>query len=73
MRATGIVYPSLEEVKGLLALPSSAGKNLVPIVKDLKADLETPVSAFLKGTCLCMSMCQMIPEWVKVMYMLLIL
>jgi anthranilate synthase component 1 len=36
-------YPSLEQVKGL------AGKgNITPIYRELMADLETPVSAFLK-------------------------
>jgi anthranilate synthase component 1 len=36
-------YPTLEEVKGL------EGKgNLVPIYREIVADLETPVSAFLK-------------------------
>ena len=36
-------YPSLEEVKGM------AGKgNLVPVYRSINADLETPVSAYLK-------------------------
>ncbi len=36
-------YPSLEEVKGL------AGQgNLVPVYQSINADLETPVSAYLK-------------------------
>jgi anthranilate synthase component 1 len=36
-------YPSLEEVKGL------AGQgNLVPMYREINADLETPVSAYLK-------------------------
>ena len=36
-------YPSLEEVKGL------AGQgNLVPLYQEINADLETPVSAYLK-------------------------
>jgi anthranilate synthase component 1 len=36
-------YPSLEEVKKL-----SEKGNLVPVYRDIKADLETPVSAYLK-------------------------
>ncbi|MBF8266875.1 MAG: anthranilate synthase component, partial [Dehalococcoidia bacterium] len=36
-------YPSLEEVKAL----ASKG-NLVPLYRELNADLETPVSAYLK-------------------------
>jgi len=36
-------YPSLEEVKGLKRIG-----NLVPIYREIVADLETPVSAFLK-------------------------
>ncbi|GAI65681.1 unnamed protein product, partial [marine sediment metagenome] len=36
-------YPTLEEVKKL----KSEG-NLVPVYRELVADLETPVSAFLK-------------------------
>jgi anthranilate synthase component I len=36
-------YPSLEEVKGL-----SGRYNLVPVYREITADLETPVSAFLK-------------------------
>ena len=36
-------YPSLEEVKGM------AGRgNLVPVYRSINADLETPVSAYLK-------------------------
>ena len=36
-------YPSLEEVKAL------AGQgNLVPVYRSINADLETPVSAYLK-------------------------
>jgi len=38
-------YPSLEEVKSLAA---SGRGNLVPIYREVLADLETPVSAFLK-------------------------
>ena len=38
-------YPSLEEVKSLAA--SNEG-NLVPIYRSINADLETPVSAYLK-------------------------
>ena len=38
-------YPSLQEVKALAA--SSEG-NLVPIYRSINADLETPVSAYLK-------------------------
>jgi anthranilate synthase component 1 len=38
-------YPTLEQVKELAA--SNAG-NLVPICRDVPADLDTPVSAFLK-------------------------
>ena len=36
-------YPSLEEVKHL----ASKG-NLIPVFKEIDADLETPVSAYLK-------------------------
>ncbi len=36
-------YPSLEEVKGL-----GRSGNLVPIYREIMADLETPVSAYLK-------------------------
>ena len=36
-------YPSLEEVKKL-----SKQGNLIPVYRDIKADLETPVSAYLK-------------------------
>ena len=36
-------YPSLEEVKKL-----KGQGNLVPVCRDIMADLETPVSAFLK-------------------------
>ncbi len=36
-------YPTLEEVKKL-----SKGGNLVPVYREIIADLETPVSAFLK-------------------------
>jgi anthranilate synthase component 1 len=36
-------YPTLEEVKKL-----KSGGNLVPVYRELVADLETPVSAFLK-------------------------
>ena len=38
-------YPSLEEVKRLAA---SRDGNLVPIYRSINADLETPVSAYLK-------------------------
>ena len=38
-------YPSLEEVK---ALAQGAEGNLVPIYRSINADLETPVSAYLK-------------------------
>ena len=38
-------YPSLEDVK---ALAASGRGNLVPIYREVLADLETPVSAFLK-------------------------
>ena len=37
--------PSLEEV---LALAKRSDNNLVPVYRDVPADLETPVSAFLK-------------------------
>ena len=37
------MYPSLEEVKALQQIA-----NLVPVYKEIVADLETPVSAFLK-------------------------
>jgi len=36
-------YPSLEEVKGLVGQG-----NLVPVYREINADLETPVSAYLK-------------------------
>jgi hypothetical protein len=49
MSVPNVVTPSLEEVKAILSLPVNAGCNLVPLVKDLAGDLETPVSAFLKG------------------------
>ncbi len=38
-------YPSLEEVK---KLAQEQGGNLVPIYREINADLETPVSAYLK-------------------------
>ena len=38
-------YPSLEDVKSLAA--NNEG-NLVPIYRSINADLETPVSAYLK-------------------------
>ena len=36
-------YPSLEEIKGL-----AEQGNLVPVYRRIQADLETPVSAYLK-------------------------
>ena len=36
-------YPSLEEIKGI-----TARGNLVPVYRQIQADLETPVSAYLK-------------------------
>ena len=36
-------YPSLEEVKGM-----AGQSNLVPLYREINADLETPVSAYLK-------------------------
>src|SRR4030042_618151 len=36
-------YPRLEEVKGL-----GGSSNLVPIYREIMADFETPVSAYLK-------------------------
>ena len=36
-------YPSLEEVKGMVGQG-----NLVPLYREINADLETPVSAYLK-------------------------
>ena len=36
-------YPSLEEVKEL-----KKKGNLVPVYREIRADLETPVSAYLK-------------------------
>ena len=38
-------YPSLEDIK---SLASSNDGNLVPIYRSINADLETPVSAYLK-------------------------
>ncbi len=38
-------YPSLEEIK---ALAAGGGGNLVPIYRSINADLETPVSAYMK-------------------------
>jgi len=40
---TGATYPSREDFLGLVRMG-----NLVPIVREILADLETPVSAFLK-------------------------
>ncbi len=37
------MYPTLEEVRTL-----GIGANLVPVYREIVADLETPVSAFLK-------------------------
>ena len=37
--------PSLEEVK---ALAQSGSGNLVPVYRSINADLETPVSAYMK-------------------------
>ena len=42
-RLEKMYYPSLEEVKGL-----SGQGNLVPVYREIEADLETPVSAYLK-------------------------
>ena len=39
-------YPTLEQVKELAA--SGTAGNLVPVCRDVTADLDTPVSAFLK-------------------------
>ena len=36
-------YPSLEEVRGLAKLG-----NIIPVYQEISADLETPVSAYLK-------------------------
>jgi anthranilate synthase component 1 len=36
-------YPTLDQVKGY-----AAGANLVPVYREISADLETPVSAYLK-------------------------
>ena len=36
-------YPTLDQVKGY-----AAGANLVPVCREISADLETPVSAYLK-------------------------
>jgi anthranilate synthase component 1 len=44
-------YPSLEEVKrsaGQGPAPGAGRGNLVPVYRELNADLETPVSAYLK-------------------------
>ncbi len=43
MGLLNMYYPSLEEVKDL----SKVG-NLVPVYQEINADLETPVSAYLK-------------------------
>ena len=43
-----MAQPSLEGVRELLGRPENADANLVPIYVELLADLETPVSAFLK-------------------------
>ena len=40
-----MIRPTLDEVK---AMAKTAGGNVVPIYKEVTADLETPVSAFLK-------------------------
>ena len=40
-----MLRPTLEEVK---ALAAKGGGNLVPVYREVTADLETPVSAFLK-------------------------
>ena len=42
-RDESVYYPSLEQVKEL-----AANGNLVPVYQDVQADLETPVSAYLK-------------------------
>ena len=42
-KGTRMYYPSLEEVKRL-----AQSSNLVPIYREIMADLETPVSAYLK-------------------------
>ena len=39
-------YPTLEQVKDLARLDSNG--NLIPICREINADLETPVSAYLK-------------------------
>ena len=36
-------YPTLDQVKGY-----AAGANLVPVYREISADLETPVTAYLK-------------------------
>jgi len=38
-----VYYPTLEEVKKL-----SKDGNLIPVYREIMADLETPVSAFMK-------------------------
>ena len=43
--------PSLKELKVILSSPENKGKTLCPIFIDVLADLETPVSAYLKLRC----------------------
>jgi anthranilate synthase component 1 len=42
----GLVWPSLDDLRAVA--PSLDGATTIPLVRELMADLETPVSAFLK-------------------------
>lgn len=41
-------FPALDEIQHLILDPAHADKRYIPVVHDVVADLDTPVSAFLK-------------------------
>jgi len=46
----GSETPTLEQIQHACKEPTNEGKNLAPVCREMAADLETPVSAYLKLT-----------------------
>jgi len=46
----GTLTPSVEEIEEAAKVSGNQGKNIAPVCREIAADLETPVSAYLKLT-----------------------